>query len=178
MKLISIQLCNFRQFYGKTPDITLAAGLRNTTIIHGNNGAGKTTILNAFTWVLYEKFTAAFASPDLLVNKRAITEANFGTSVDCWVEMKFEHDNKRYQIKRLCSAYRDKEEKIQYSKNELRMLVAGDDIRGFFLQNNPRISLRRFYRQVYINISSSTGNVSTISSVTVKRIILRKILKN
>ncbi|MBC6417987.1 MAG: AAA family ATPase [Prochloron sp. SP5CPC1] len=127
MKLISIQLCNFRQFYDKTPEITLAAGERNTTIIHGNNGAGKTTILNAFTWVLYEKFTAAFASPDLLVNKRAITEANFGTSVDCWVEIKFEHNNKRYQVKRLCSAYRDKNDNIQYSKNELRMLVAGDE---------------------------------------------------
>ena len=62
MKLMSIQLCNFRQFYGKTPEIILAGGTRNTTIVHGNNGAGKTTLLNAFTWVLYEKFTAAFNS--------------------------------------------------------------------------------------------------------------------
>jgi len=49
MKLMSIKLCNFRQFYGKTPEIVLACGERNTTIIHGNNGAGKTTLLNAFT---------------------------------------------------------------------------------------------------------------------------------
>jgi len=41
MKLMSIKLCNFRQFYGKTPEIVLACGERNTTIIHGNNGAGK-----------------------------------------------------------------------------------------------------------------------------------------
>ncbi len=61
MKLTSIQLCNFRQFYGKTLEIVLACGERNTTIIHGNNGAGKTTLLNAFTWVLYEKFSTAFA---------------------------------------------------------------------------------------------------------------------
>jgi DNA sulfur modification protein DndD len=47
MKLMSIRLCNFRQFYGKTPEIFLAFGERNTTIIHGNNGAGKTTLLNA-----------------------------------------------------------------------------------------------------------------------------------
>ena len=52
MRLISIQLCNFRQFYGKTPEITLGYGDRNTTVIHGNNGAGKTTLMNAFTWVL------------------------------------------------------------------------------------------------------------------------------
>ena len=39
MKLMSIQLNNFRQFYGMTPEIILAGGERNTTVIHGNNGA-------------------------------------------------------------------------------------------------------------------------------------------
>jgi DNA sulfur modification protein DndD len=75
MRLISIKLCNFRQFYGETPEIVIASGEQNTTIVHGNNGAGKTTLMNGFTWVLYEKFSAAFAAEDQLVNKRAITEA-------------------------------------------------------------------------------------------------------
>ncbi|MBZ8181349.1 AAA family ATPase [Oscillatoria salina] len=127
MKLISLKLANFRQFYGKTPEIFLANDEGNTTIIHGNNGAGKTTILNAFTWVLYEKFTAAFASPHQLVNKRAITEADFNTSVECFVEILFEHENKSYQIKRQCYAYRDKNNVIQYSQTKLFMLIAGDD---------------------------------------------------
>ena len=121
MKLTSIRLCNFRQFYGKTPVIELARGDRNTTIIHGNNGAGKTTLLNAFTWVLYEKFTAAFASPNLLINKRAIAQANFGVSVECWAEIQFEHENKRYQVKRKCYACRDKNGAIQYSQSKFFM---------------------------------------------------------
>lgn len=127
MKLISIILCNFRQFYGKTPEIILASGKRNTTIIHGNNGAGKTTIMNAFTWVLYEKFSAAFALETQLVNKRAITEAKSGKPIACWVEIVFEHDNKRYQAKRLCRAYRNEENEIEHGKTELYMQVAGDD---------------------------------------------------
>ena len=131
MKLISIRLCNFRQFYEKTPEITLASGRRNTTIIHGSNGSGKTTILNAFTWVLYEKFTAAFASPNFLINKRAILEANFGVSVECWVEVQFEHENKRYQLKRKCYGYRDQHDRVQSSQSQLFMLVAGDDGRWY-----------------------------------------------
>lgn len=136
MKLISIRLCNFRQFYGKTPEIHLAFGERNTTIIHGNNGSGKTTLLNAFTWVLYEKFTAAFASEDQLVNKRAIAEASLKDAVDCWVEIGFEHHNKRYQAKRLCRTYKT-EAGIEQGKSELYLQIAGDDGRWLLPQQLP-----------------------------------------
>ena len=143
MKLISIRLCNFRQFYGTTPAIAFASGDRNTTIIHGNNGAGKTTLLNAFTWVLYEKFTAAFASPHLLINKRAITEANLGTSVECWAEIQFEHENKRYQVKRKCYACRDQNDAIQYSQSKFFMLIAGDDGRWYPPMQQPEDIIER-----------------------------------
>ncbi|MCW6037765.1 AAA family ATPase [Spirulina subsalsa FACHB-351] len=137
MRLISIRLCNFRQFYGKTPEIYLASGTRNTTVIHGNNGAGKTTLLNAFTWALYERFTAAFASPELLVNKRAIAQANVGTSIDCHVEIQFEHETKRYQVKRQCYAWQNSEGKIEYGSSKLFMKVAGDDGRWMIPTEQP-----------------------------------------
>jgi DNA sulfur modification protein DndD len=127
MKLISLRLCNFRQFYGKTPEIKLAAGEKNTTIIHGNNGAGKTTILNAFTWVLYERFTPAFAASNLLINKRSIAEVNPNTAVECWGELQFDRDNKRYQLKRKCYATKNSQGEIEQSKTQLFMLIAGDD---------------------------------------------------
>jgi len=128
MKLLSIQLYNFRQFYGKTPLITLAAGdKRKITVIHGNNGAGKTAILNAFTWVLYEKFTAAFASEEQLVNKRAIAEAKLGSAVECWVEVAFEHGGTQYRAKRTCRAYSMDEGGARTSKSEIGLMVAGED---------------------------------------------------
>lgn len=126
MKLTAIRLCNFRQFYGETPEIHLATDAeRNTTIIHGNNGAGKTTILNAFTWVLYEKFTAAFAESQQLVNKRAIAETEIGKAVDAWVEVAWAHDGKRYRAKRMCRAYKQQTE-VNIVNNELLYLYIGD----------------------------------------------------
>jgi DNA sulfur modification protein DndD len=131
MKLKYLQLCNFRQFYGQTPLIKFASGQQNTTVIYGNNGAGKTSILNAFTWVLYEKFTAAFASPELLINQRAIAEAQTEQAVECWVELQFERDRQLYQLKRKCYARKALENSLQYSPTKLFMLVAGEDGRWY-----------------------------------------------
>jgi DNA sulfur modification protein DndD len=147
MKLLSIQLCNFRQFYGRTPVIEFSKGERNTTIVHGNNGAGKTTLLNAFTWVLYHKFTPAFAGAELLVNKRAITEAKVGTSVECYVEINFEHDHKRYQVKRRCYAFRDQHDKIHSTESQLFMLVAGDDGRWIHPLEQPEDIIEKILPQ-------------------------------
>ncbi|MDJ1185661.1 AAA family ATPase [Roseofilum casamattae] len=122
MKLLSIQLCNFRQFYGKTTKIMFADGDRNITLIHGNNGSGKTTLLNAFTWVLYEKFTAAFASAEQLANQRALAEAKDGEAIEFWVELVFERDYKRYQVKRACRAY-NREVTIDYSSTEAHLWI-------------------------------------------------------
>ncbi|HEY9694343.1 MAG TPA: AAA family ATPase [Oculatellaceae cyanobacterium] len=126
MKLISLKICNFRQFYGKSPTIELATNQeRNTTVIHGNNGAGKTGLLNAFTWVLYEKFTAAFASTEQLVNKRAIAESQPGQPVECWAELIWEHDGKRYRAKRECRAY--KGDTVEQTPSKLFMQIAAED---------------------------------------------------
>ncbi|MBD2137348.1 AAA family ATPase [Anabaena sp. FACHB-1237] len=133
MKLTSIRLYNFRSFYGKTPEIIIAENdLRNTTIIHGNNGAGKTTILNAFTWVLYEKFTAAFAAVDQLVNKRAIAEAEHNQTIECWVEVGWEHEGNRYRAKRTCRTHKSSNLFLETSKSKLTIQVSGDDGKWYF----------------------------------------------
>jgi DNA sulfur modification protein DndD len=127
MKLTSLRLCNFRQFYSTTPEMQLArTDDRNITLIHGNNGAGKTTLLNAFTWVLYEKFTAAFAAPAQLINQRAIAEAKAGDRIECWVEIAFEHDRKRHRIKRQITATQRKTG-LDIGRSEVFLLIAGDD---------------------------------------------------
>jgi len=133
MKLTSIKLCNFRSFYHTTPEIILAGGdVLNTTLIHGSNGAGKTSILNAFTWVLYEKFSAAFASTGQLVNKRAIAEAEANSPIECWVEVGWEHEGNRYRATRSCKVYKNSSDFVEIGKTQLKIQVAGDDGKWYF----------------------------------------------
>ncbi len=128
MKLLSLQLHNFRQFYGTTPELVLAASANHrATVIHGNNGAGKTSLLNAFTWALYEKTTAAFTSPDQIVNKRALAEAAVNVPVECWVELACEHGARKYRIRRACRAHRTETGEISQTKSELSLQYAEED---------------------------------------------------
>ncbi len=104
MRLKSIQLTNFRQFFGKTPKIEFAHGSKNVTVIHGMNGAGKTAFLNAFTWVLYGSFSKGFRNPEQLINKRAIAECEPGQKVECTVELAFEHGGRSYLVRKAVDA--------------------------------------------------------------------------
>ena len=107
MKLHGLRVKNFRQFYGETPKLEMTpGGSANVTVIHGSNGAGKTALLNAFTWVLYESFTRAFQLEKQLVNKRAIRETPEGQHVEAWVELEFEHGEHRYILRRTVEVLR------------------------------------------------------------------------
>jgi DNA sulfur modification protein DndD len=137
MKFTSIKMYNFRCFYGKTPEIILSTdSQRNITFFHGGTGAGKTSLMNAFTWVLYEKFSEAFANPEQIVNKRAIAEAKPGQPVECWVEISWEHDSKYYRVKRDCRVYKNQTH-TEASKTRLFMQIGGDDGQWFLPPQQP-----------------------------------------
>lgn len=105
MKLLSIQLENFRPFFGKTPALVLGTpGPHNVTVVHGSNGAGKTALLNAFTWALYGQVTRGFQYPEQLINKRALRNVSSGEMAEAWVELRFEHGDWQYSLRRTARA--------------------------------------------------------------------------
>ena len=67
----------------------------------------------------------------MLVNQKAISEAQIDRAIECWVELQFEHDRKLYQVKRKCFASKISDVKVKYSPTKLFMLVAGDDGRWY-----------------------------------------------
>lgn len=98
MKLRSLQFRNFRQFRTGTIEFSTSYD-QNVTVIHGQNGAGKTTILNAFKWLLYDRveFTNR---PDRLATEGAMAEADVGDTVTVEVELTFDHEGSRYKTTR------------------------------------------------------------------------------
>jgi len=136
MKLISIKFCNFRQFYGKSPEIFIASGGRNATVIHGTNGSGKTAILNGLTWAIYEKFSPAFLEPKQLVNKRAINEINIGSDIECSVEVVFEHELRKYNLKRKCYAHRKQNGLPESTDSQISISCIGEDGKNNYIEGN------------------------------------------
>lgn len=95
MKLEEITLHNFGVYHG-TMRITMPQDPeKNICLIDGNNGFGKTTIMNSVEYCLYgikEKFTERFE----FINHYALKSGKPTMSV----ELKFIHNGKKYQLKR------------------------------------------------------------------------------
>lgn len=102
MKLVSLALQNFRQFYGEQ-SCEFATGddpSRVVTVFHGYNGAGKTALLNALVWCLYGTTTPDFQAPDKLENEGAIAEAPIGSEITVAVSLVFDRPDGQYRVRR------------------------------------------------------------------------------
>lgn len=96
MLLKKLKLNNFRQFYDFVSiDFDIVDG-RNITIIHAENGVGKTALLNAVNWAFFEKLTSNFRNPKNLINDTAQKEGK----VSCSVEIEFEEDGVNFWLLR------------------------------------------------------------------------------
>lgn len=96
MRLLSIRMEHFRSFYGVNDLEFSASDSRPVTVIHGENGIGKTTILNAVFWCFYGKTTASFSNPRELINRLAISEGREWAAVD----VRLLHEGMEYVARR------------------------------------------------------------------------------
>jgi DNA sulfur modification protein DndD len=99
MKLIKISIKNFRQFYGEQKIVFSTDSDKNVTLIHGENNGGKTALLNAIRWCLYQTFTPNFDEREKLVNDTAKAEGVRKFSVS----LTLENNDDEYLIQRFSS---------------------------------------------------------------------------
>ena len=91
-----IELNDFRCFFGNREIEFSTDRDKNVTLIHAENGVGKTTILNAMLWCFYGMTTPKFEQRDDLLNHDAV-RAGRNTA---YVEVCFEHNGNRYRARR------------------------------------------------------------------------------
>lgn len=96
MKIRQIDLWNFRQFYERQTLKLACDDDRNVTLIHAENGVGKTTLLNAVYWSMFGEVTPRFEQKQRIVNFEAEREG-----VDqAQVEVEFEFNEQDYLVSR------------------------------------------------------------------------------
>jgi DNA sulfur modification protein DndD len=121
VKLRRVVIKDFRPFYG-TQELSFSHGKnRNVTVVHAENGLGKTALLNALLWALYGKdgLTEDVEQPDRIVNE--VTAANGKDSpADTHAEVIvfFDHDDDEFILRRKLTLAN---QMADASKTELRL---------------------------------------------------------
>lgn len=114
MKIIKFKMTDFRQYRG-THTIEFSSGDKNTTLILGNNGNGKTGIFRALMFALYGDMSLLQDKNKeniLLVNKDLLEE-NLNLPVSSRVELYFENEGKEYIISRIVKQNKTGKNKVE-----------------------------------------------------------------
>jgi DNA sulfur modification protein DndD len=128
MKLTKIKLNNFRQFYGSQILEVAQDSTCNVTLVHAENGIGKTALLNSVYWCLYGETTKKFEKSDQIINFQAASEGETLASVEVY----FDHAGAQYSVQRTFSTKRGngKPEQsctaYQIERGTFRLLDASD----------------------------------------------------
>ena len=108
MILERLVLENFRQFQGRQELVLSDLRERNVTIVHAENGFGKTTLLKALLWGLYGRDGLMgtdgkaddFEKPDRIIHEGLAYRAKDPNSLSAMVQITFKHDSDRYILTR------------------------------------------------------------------------------
>ena len=145
MILKSLALKNFRIYKGSGEDgyerINFSSGDKNLTIIQGNNEVGKTTIMNALTWCLYNEEFYKKKGKKPLWNSFAADQLENGEEdfVEVSIEMEDESNN-IVTFKRVLNFY----------KNDLGKVISGKST--FEITEDDGINTNQFLStETYLN---------------------------
>lgn len=141
MELDTLTVENFRQFYGRQKIKFSRSGDRNVTLIHGSNGSGKTTILNAFMWLFYDDVT--LPQPDQIPSERALAEIQSGKSIKVRVSLTFDHEDYSYTATREKTYRRNSQQGLSAEIQSENVVVEFiDDDGNHKRRGNPDDTLR------------------------------------
>ena len=125
MIIKSIYLNNFRQYKGENIIEFSTNPEKNVTVILGANTSGKTTIVQAFNWCLYD--IANFKRKKDLLNYELQERMGINTSQEVIVEIILFHENKEYTIRRNKRFTKNERGTIQSNETTVKMQYKEDN---------------------------------------------------
>nr|WP_159466394.1 AAA family ATPase [Scandinavium goeteborgense] len=168
MKLIKVEINNFRQFYGKQAIDFAVDPERGVTLIHGENNGGKTALLNALRWCLYEETTENLLDPKKLLNKHAEAQGKNTFSVS----VQLEHENRLLEVRRI-------QEKNSASSN-LHVYEIEDGCYAEKAEENPNTLINTFLpkemSQYFFYQGEGTGTLSSQNDFSHIKDAIEKVL--
>lgn len=151
MKFQSITMNNFMRYKGQNVIEFSCDEKRNVTVVLGDNTVGKTTIAQAFRWVLYGAVLTERGKQQedyQLLNNDILAMMDANSKADVTVELVAVDDEKRYRIKR----------EIHYTRAY------------------PQLIAKEFYKKVSLEISEKDDPNAGIATVYKGNIIKNLIM--
>lgn len=164
MILERLVLNNFRQFKGRQEIVFSDIRERNVTVVHAENGFGKTTLLKALLWAFYGRDGLMgadgkpddFEKPDRIIHEGLAHRATDPSALAASVQLTFKHDSDRYILTRELTLA---QQNLNPKKTELTLevmrngqtlkserpqqrieAIIPDGIKGFLFFNGERIN--------------------------------------
>lgn len=145
MKLERMKINNFRQYFGEQKIEFAKDKGKKVTVIHGVNGAGKTSLLLAIKWCLYGRTYETtdtkidvIANVGQLISKEAFHRASKNDPVEASIELTFLHKGDKYLARRTLLVEKSGEEMSKLKdtgSEEFTMMNLGRDGKAKIVHN-------------------------------------------
>jgi DNA sulfur modification protein DndD len=102
MILEKLVLENFRQFRGRQEIVFSNVQSRNVTLVHAENGFGKTALLNALLWGFYghDGLTDDLAHKERIIHEGVAAKSRDPDNTSASVRILFKHEGRKYTLTR------------------------------------------------------------------------------
>jgi len=102
MILEKLVLENFRQFRGRQEIVFSNVQSRNVTLVHAENGFGKTALLNALLWGFYghDGLTDDLAHKERIIHEGIAAQSRDPENTSASVRILFKHEGRKYTLTR------------------------------------------------------------------------------
>lgn len=114
MRIERVDLLNFRQYFGNQRLRFSRDDQQNVTVVHGVNGAGKTSLFLALNWCLYGEGVENIGQ---IVSKEAVSRAQRGDSIETKVDVTFFHGGRRFTASRKLLGQKQEDGRVAEARN-------------------------------------------------------------